>query len=233
MPFEPDERMRRILDDAAAVGNATSRALFFNYRADEGFAYYDDDSAWFNMLWVGGYTFETPPPLVTNQGIKPFPTTGVRKLHSRTSFLYAATGVSPAMCMRLTGIGSQYLMACKDADGNAFDGAETYQVTLPPDIPAARFWSFTVYDNETRSMLQTPQRFPRAGSQSYPTPAATANDDGSTTITFGPDKPDDTPEGNWIQTTEGKGWFPILRLYSPLEPFFDKSWRPSEIEVVT
>lgn len=229
-PFEPDERMRRILEEAAAVGNATSRALFFNYRSDEGFAYYDEDSAWFNMLWVGGYTFETPPPLVTNQGIKPFPATGVRKLHSRTSFLYAATGVSPAMCMRLTGIGSQYLMAAKDAEGNPFDGSRTYQVTLPPDIPAARFWSFTVYDNETRSMLQTPQRFPRAGSQSYPTPAASANADGSTTVTFGPEKPDDTPEGNWIQTTEGKGWFPILRLYSPLEPFFDKSWRPSEIE---
>ena len=136
------------------------------------------------------------------------------------------------MCMRLTGIGSQYLMAAKDADGNHLDGAKTYRVTLPPDIPAARFWSITLYDNETRSMLETPQRFPRAGSQSYPTPAATANADGSTTVTFGPERPSDSPEGNWIQTTEGKGWFPILRLYSPLEPFFDKSWRPSEIEVV-
>ena len=65
-------------------------------------------------------------------------------------------------------------------------------------------------------MLQTPQRFPRAGSQSYPTPAATADADGSTTVMFGPERPADTPEGNWIQTTEGKGWFPILRLYSPL-----------------
>ena len=228
-PFEPDERMRRTLEDAAAVGSAASRALFFDPRASEGFTYYDG-SAWFNMLWVGGYTFETPPPLVTADGIEPFPATGVRKLHSRTSFLYAATGVTPAMCMRLTGIGSQYLMAVKDADGNPLDGAQTYQITLPPDIPAARFWSITLYDNQTRSMLETPQRFPRAGSQSYPTPAATANDDGSTTITFGPERPSDSPEGNWIQTTEGKGWFPILRLYSPLPPFFDKTWRPSEIE---
>jgi hypothetical protein len=39
--------------------------------------------------------------------------------------------------------------------------------------------------------------------------------------------------GNWIQTMPGKGWFRILRLYSPLEPFFDKSWRPSEIEEVS
>jgi hypothetical protein len=28
-----------------------------------------------------------------------------------------------------------------------------------------------------------------------------------------------------------RGWFVILRLYSPLEPFFAKTWRPSEIEV--
>ncbi len=228
-PFEPDKRMRGILEDAAAVGNATARALVFNARAAEEWAYYDG-SAWFNMLWAGGYTFETPPPLVTAQGIKPFPATGVRKQHSRTSFLYAATVTTPAMCMRLTGIGSQYLIAAKDADGNHFDGGQTYRVTLPPNIPAARFWSLTVYDNETRSMLQTPQRFPRAGSQSYPTPAATANADGSTTITFSPDRPDDTPEGNWIQTTKGKGWFMLLRLYSPLQPFFDKSWQVGEVE---
>jgi len=230
-PFEPDERMRRVLEDAAAVGAATSRALFFDSRASEEFGYYEG-SAWFNMLWVGGYTFETPPPLVTEEGIRALPATGIRKLHSRTSFLYAATGVSPAMCMRLTGIGSQYLMAVKDVAGNPLDGAKTYRLTLPPDIPAARFWSVTLYDNETRSMLETPQRFPRAGSQSYPTPAATANGDGSTTISFGPERPEDSPVGNWIQTVEGKGWFPILRLYSPLAPFFDKSWRPGELEIL-
>jgi hypothetical protein len=231
-PFEPEGRMRRILEEAAAVGTATSRALVFDPRASEGFAYYDD-SAWGLALWIGGYNFETPPPLVTEAGIKPLSPTGVRALNSRTTFFYGYTGITPAMCMRLTGVGSQYIIATKDADGNRLDGAKTYRVTLPPDIPAARFWSLTAYDTETRSMLQTPQRFPRAGSQSYPTPAATADDDGSTTVVFGPERPADTPEGNWIQTTEGKGWFPILRLYSPGQSFFDKSWRPSEIEVVS
>jgi len=38
--------------------------------------------------------------------------------------------------------------------------------------------------------------------------------------------------GNWIQTMPGKGWFTILRLYSPLESFFAKTWRPSEIELL-
>jgi hypothetical protein len=230
-PFAPDERMRRILEEAAAVGSATSRALLFDPRTSEGFAYYDD-SAWGNMLWVGGFNFETPPPLVTEEGIKPFPPTGARTLNARTAFFYGFTGITPAMCMRLTGVGSQYIFAYVDADGNRLDGAKTYRVTLPPDIPAARFWSLTAYDTETRSMLQTRQRFPRAGSQSYPTPAATPDRDGSTTITFGPERPADSPEGNWIQTVPGKGWFLILRLYSPLQPFFDKSWRPSEIEAV-
>ena len=68
-------------------------------------------------------------------------------------------------------------------------------------------------------MLDTPQRYPRAGSQSYPTPAAQAErrrvDDGY----FGPTKPDGVNAGNWIQTDPEKGWFTILRLYSPLEPY--------------
>jgi hypothetical protein len=76
-------------------------------------------------------------------------------------------------------------------------------------------------------MLQTPQGFPRAGGQSYPIPAATVDDDSSTTVLFGPQQPADSPEGNWIQTTEGKGWVVLLRLYSPLQPYFDKGWRPS------
>jgi len=44
-------------------------------------------------------------------------------------------------------------------------------VTLPKDIPQANFWSFTLYDTMSRSMLDTPQHFPRAGSQSFPSPA--------------------------------------------------------------
>jgi hypothetical protein len=136
------------------------------------------------------------------------------------------------MAMRVTGIGSQYLFASFDAGKNFFDGAKTYKVTLPKGVPAEKFWSLTVYDNQTRSMLDTPQRHPRAGSQSYPSPAAEPNADGSTTVYFSPSEPAGVARGNWIQTTPGKGWFTILRLYSPPEPFFAKEWRPSEIEEV-
>jgi hypothetical protein len=78
----------------------------------------------------------------------------------------------------------------------------------------------------------TSQRYPRAGSQSYPTPAAVVSADGSTTVYFSPTKPAGVNDGNWIQTVPGKGWNTLLRLYSPLEPFFTKQWRPSEFELV-
>jgi hypothetical protein len=181
------------------------------------------------MLFPGGYTFETPPPEVTPEGIKPYPPTGARTLNLRTMFFFGYTGITPAMCMRLTNLGSQYLVAFKDAENNDYDGAKSYTVTLPPDIPAVRFWSLTLYDNQTRSMLQTPQRFPRAGSQSYPSPAAEADADGSTTVHFGPEKPDGVSEGNWIQTAPGKGFFVILRLSARWSPSSTKAGGPARL----
>jgi hypothetical protein len=231
--FAPDARMREILEEAVAFGNAASRTLGMGADPVDHFRFYGPDSAWWNMLWAGGYEFLNPPPqILANGEVVPSPNKGARQLHSRTSFFYTATGVTPAMCMFLTGVGSQYLVANVDTNGRPFDGARTYKVVLPKDIPAARFWSFTVYDNQSRSMLQTPQLFPRAGSQSYPSPAAAPSRDGTTTVYFSPKQPNGVARGNWIQTDPDKGWFVILRLYSPLQSFFDKSWRPGEVELV-
>jgi hypothetical protein len=229
--FTPDPRMKKILTDAAAVGNATMRMLNMNPRESEGYTYYPG-SSWTNALFVGGYNFETPPPMVTRDGMKPFPSTGARTLNARSTFFGGYTGITPAMCMRIPGVGSQYLLATKDADKNYFDGAKTYKVILPKGIPEHNFWSFIVYDNQTRSMLQTGQPFPKVGSLNYPRPAAIGNADGSTTIYFAPKLPLGVQDGNWIQTVPGKGYFVCLRLYNPLESFFDKSWKAGEIELV-
>ncbi len=231
-PFKPDARLTKILGEAIALANAGARTVAFAPREGEGFGYYGPQSRWMSPLFVGGYQFQQPPPLVTKTGVVPFPDPGARNLTAQAAFFYFATGISPAMCMRLPGVGSQYLAATRDAAGAPFDGGQTYRVTLPPNIPAKLFWSLTLYDNQTRSMLQTPQRFPRAGSQGFPTPAATPDADGATTIVIGPQRAAALPPGNWIQTLPGQGWFVILRLYSPAEPFFDKSWRPGEIELV-
>ena len=92
------------------------------------------------------------------------------------------------MIMRLPNIGSQYIWAFAGAAKNYLDGAKTYKVTLPKGIPEANFWSLTLYDNMSRSMLGTPQRYPRAGSQSYPSPAAEPDADGATTVYFSPNQ---------------------------------------------
>lgn len=164
--------------------------------------------------------------------VKPFTPTGARTLDARTAFYYAVTLDSPAMIMRIPNVGSQYLLSFLDDRDDQFDGAKTYKLTLPKGIPTGKFWSLTLYDNQTRSMLQTPQKYPRAGSQSFPSPAAEAAEDGSTTIWFSPEQPEGVARGNWIQTDPDKGWFAGLRVYSPLPAYFDKSWLPGEIELV-
>jgi len=228
--FAPDARMKGILEEAIKVANATGRTLGFAPRDPDWYWY--EGAQWWNPLFQGGYNFETPLPEITAEGAKPYPPTGYKQNDARTSFFYNATGITPAMAMRLTGVGSQYLFATKDGNGDWFDGAKTYKVTLPKGIPAEAFWSFTLYDNQTRSMLKTPQKYPRAGSQNYPSPAAEAAEDGSTTVWFAPEQPEGVARGNWVQTAPDKGWVALLRLYSPMPAFFDKSWQPSEIEPV-
>lgn len=211
-PFAPDARMKRILTEAAAVGNATVRAILMKPR-DKGFFYYPDGS-WRNPLLVGGYEFLQQP--------------GVRSLDSRSNSLYYFTGITPAMSRKMIGLGSQYAYTYVDSEGNPLDGAKTYKVHLPPNIPVKNFWSIMVYDNQTRSELQTDQQYPSLGSQKK---NLVINPDGSVDVYFGPAAPAGH-DANWIQTIPGKGWNPMLRLYGPLEPWFEKTWRPSEVELV-
>jgi hypothetical protein len=210
-PFEPDARMQRILAEAAAVGNATARALVFSTRDREAFFY--PDSAW-QMAWLGNdYQFSPG---------------GVLDLDARALFFYVGWGITPAMAGKRVGVGSQYALAHRDAAGNYLDGGKRYRLHLPPGIPAKDFWSMLAYDPQTRSMLQTDQAHPSLSSQRSD---LVVNPDTSVDVDFGPAAPVGH-ESNWIQTVPGKGWFAGLRLYGPLEAWFDKTWRPGEIEGV-
>jgi hypothetical protein len=210
-PFAPDERMKKILTESAAVGNATARAILFRSRMKD--AYYYPNSAWFTTF-QGGYEFLSQP--------------GVRNLDARVMFHYYATGITPAMAMKMVGIGSQYAAATVDSEGKPLDGSKTYKIHLPPNIPAKDFWSFVVYDNQTRSMLQTDEQFPSIGSEDK---RVVVNSDTSVDVYFGPTAPAGH-EANWVQTIPGKGWNVLLRLYGPLQPWFDKTWKPGEFELV-
>ena len=218
-PFKPDARMKKILTDAVAIGNAAARSMVWYPRTDgtmEGIEIYPDQNSAMLMGWVDKNVFFSGKDGMT------------RNSDARSHFHYVYTGVTPAMALTKAGAGSDYGIIYVDSKKQPFDGSKTYKINLPPNPPAEDFWALTMYDNQTRSMLQTSQPFPTLGSQ---TKGIKQNKDGSYDIYFGP-KPPKGFEKNWLETVPGKGWFVALRMYGPLEPWIDKTWRPGEIELV-
>lgn len=213
-PFAPDARMESILKEAVAVGNATARAIWLKPRDER--AYFFEDSCWYTGFVGGDYKW-----FIENGA-------GARNMDARTLFFYSATVNTPAMAMKMIGVGSQYGFCAVDAHGAYLDGGESYKLTIPADVPAKDFWSVVVYDPQTRSELQTSQPYPSKNSLKSP---LVFNDDGSVDLYFAPEAPAGM-ENNWTQTVPGKGWFVLIRLYGPLEPWFDRSWQPGEFELI-
>ena len=218
-PFNPDARMKAILNDAIAIANAAARSIVWHPRTEgtmKGIRVYPDTGSAWIMAWVDKNVFFNGKDGHTLNS------------DARVMFHYPYTAVTPAMAVSIAGAGSDYGIAFVDNNKMPFDGSKTYKLRLPPNPPAKDFWALTMYDNQTRSMLQTSQRFPTVGSQSE---GIKMNGDGSYDMYFGP-KPPAGYENNWLETIPGKGWFVALRLYGPLQPWIDKTWRPSEIELV-
>ena len=183
-PFAPDARMQAILAEAAAVGNATARVVLFSTRDRD--LYHYRDGSW--KMPCKGDDAEFSPG-------------GVLDLDERTYFFATTCQVTPAMWVKRVGGGSQYAVTEHDAAGRYLDGGRSYRLHLPPHVPAKDFWSLIVYDPQTRSMLQTDQRFPSLSSQKQ---GIVVNPDTSVDVYFGPEPPAGK-ESNWIQTIPSKG----------------------------
>lgn len=213
-PFTPDAKQKKLLSDGVAIGNAAARSLMFQPRSDDAFIY--SGKLWRTAFIGGDYRW------LKDDG------EGGRNIDARTYFFYMATVNTPAMALKLIGKGSQYAMLDKSKEGAYLDGGKNYKLNIPADVPAKNFWSIVAYDTQTRSELQTSQAYP---SKNNKRDKLVKNSDGSIDLYFGPKAPKEK-ETNWIETVPNKGWFTLLRLYGPLEGWYDKSWQPGEIELV-
>jgi len=207
--FEPDERMQAVFVEAAKIATAETRSTYFY--PEENMKVYDDRH-WFTPL-ISGHEFMDEK--------------GVISVDERATFHFMATGITPDMVTNTVGKGSAYLLATRDASDQLLDGGKHYTVTLPKGVPVANFWSFMVYDNQTRSMLETDQKSAGVDGLSED---IRKNEDGSITIHFAPHAPKGW-EGNWVQTMPNKGYNVIFRAYGPTESWFDKSWRPGDLQL--
>ncbi len=208
-PFKPDEKNAGLLDLAAKT--AAKYGLVVSYTPQA----IVDNPKWYNdRYWLNVFP-----------GNAEFTAGSFNYIDPRTGFFTNAYSSSPGMALNMERVGAKYPATFVDSQGRFLSGSNMYKVHLPKDIPAALFWSITLYDPLTACLIENGQPFPSVNTMDKPV----TNPDGSTDIYLGPESPGKGK--NWIKTVTGKGFFVILRLYGPTKTFFDQTWRPSDLEL--
>jgi hypothetical protein len=221
-PFNPDAHTREILDKAAKTAYKMSRVIGFEEPAVGGVSY----KVYPDRQWLNPFADGTPAKPSGALNLAWENTAGGFLALDRRIWMFTDYySVSPGMLSQIPGKGAKYDIAFTDSTGAPLSGDSSYKINLPPKIPAALFWSVTLYDAANASGLANGQPFPSLGSRDKPAP----NADGSTDLYLGPKAPEGKA-GNWLATVPGKGYFAILRLYGPTEAAIDKSWKPGDIE---
>jgi len=205
--FQPDAKMKAMLNTAADVAFKMAAVDFLDTRYPDKLIY--PDRKWEVVFQGGSPVFRKDSYLDVDAMI---------------NYFAKAYSTSAAMVIAMPGKGSQYLGAIHDADGDFLSGGTSYRLHVPANVPAANYWSFVVYDVDTRSLLDNGQPFPSISSNSN----LKLNADGSADIWFGPTAPK-AANANWIKTVPGRGWFGGIRLYGPTQVFYDKTWTPDDI----
>ena len=208
-PFNPDERAKRILKRAAKTAEAMVLSMSYSDRVTE--KTYDNRQ--YGPIFASEYpTFYAESHEEAEERV------------AQGHMLIANVAVQiPAT----PGTGGFYTNTFTDSDGNFLLGENTYRLRVPPKVPVKQFWQIPVYSAKTRAMINNDQgRFSLGGMDDLKREA-----EGSVILYFGPEAPEGF-EQNWIQTNPGEGWFTLPRLFAPLEPILDKTWRWNDIERV-
>jgi hypothetical protein len=222
-PFTPDAHTREILDQAAKTAYRMSRVIGFEDTiSGKSYRMYSD------RRWLNPFADGTPANPTGTLNLSWENVAGrFLDLDARIWMFTDYYSLSPGMVSKNPGKGAMYVIGFTDSDGTPLAGGSNYRLHLPANIPAANFWSVTLYEAENASGLANGQPFPSLGSRDKPT----QNADGGTDLYLGPTAPMGK-EGNWLATVHGRGYFAIIRLYGPTEAALDKSWKPGDIEKV-
>ena len=208
-PFDPDERLQRILDQGAKQGVAMCRAILSASREP-------DIRYWPDRRWEKMFLYNTT-----------FERNGVNDIDARTLWHYQAIVVSPNLVSTTPGAGTAYLTCFRDKDGGYLDGAKNYRLRVSANPPVKRFWAVTAYDPLTRGLLDAGGNTNKTvGSNEDPV----VNPDGSVDVYFGPAAPTGM-EKNWVPTNRDMGFFLVFRFYGPTEGYIDKSWVLNDLEL--
>lgn len=209
-PFSPTAAQKKALESGAQTGELIAKANSFAKR-------FPGSRFWPDRGWDLVLNIADP-----SQRVQYFD-----QLWERTAWYYEAVTNSKGMISKTPGLGQTYLGSYTDKAGDWLDGGKNYSLHVPAGVPAKQFWSMTLYDIDTRCLIDNPQRKADLSSRQE---QLKQNADGSVDLYFGPAAPKGL-EHNWVQTVPGKHWFSYFRLYGPTEAYFDKSWKLDDIQL--
>jgi hypothetical protein len=208
-PFAPTAKQQELLKKAVETAPRMILAMRQLGRPDGRNLYYKDRQ--FENVWAGA----------TSEWLQD----SYLDVDQRAGYFQVAYSSAPAMVMRTLGAGSKYPVAYRDAKGEFLNGSNAYKLHLPPHPPAALFWAVTAYNITDGTMVEAHQLMPSINGFNK----VASNGDGSVDIWFGPRKPADAPESNWIQTVNNRNFLVALRLYGTGAEFFDQTWKPDDV----
>jgi len=213
--FAPDVRMQKILIDAEQLGKLMMVNEAFSPRTipDGVEKELYKGTKWENIQLLPSMTQEAPNSTY---------------VAGRMIGFYQANGAQFAWDPKdyPPGFGQKYAAAYQDKSGDWLKGENSYRLRVPANVPVADFWALTVYDVETRALIEAPQHRAEINPNVN---KLKMNADGSVDLVFGPSAPPGL-ESNWVQTVPGRAWFPYFRWYGPTAAYYDKSWTLPDFE---
>ena len=187
--FAPTEEQQVVLLRAVKTAKAMMVAVGFDAQGDI--------NTWDGRQWESAFQTQSPY----------FDGLDHTETHEHAAFNYQAMMGAKSMVAKMVGQGSQYQLASKDGAGEVLNGANTYKLVVPANVPISNYWSIAVYDTETRALIANGT--PKSSTGSHLDIGV--NDDGSVDLFFGPENPKNVDETNFVLTKSGEGWFAYFR----------------------